>query len=72
MQKQKWRNLEITATVLALKLAEEVGEIAKEVVELETSNRNRQQHMKRALDEIEQAEFILRQLKRRLDKHLTR
>lgn len=73
MNKQKWSSNEIPLPVLALKLVEEVGEVAKEITDAYFITENPDgdwaldMHFNAALSEIKHVLFLAEQVKRRIE-----
>lgn len=70
MNRAKWRNPNVPLTSLALKLAEEVGEVATEVGDMHFVDPEDVDmialHRNAALAELEHVQFIAKTLKKRL------
>lgn len=75
MNKQKWSSNEIPLPVLALKLVEEVGEVANEITDAYFITENPMgqweldMHFNAALDEIKHVQFLAEQLRRRIEEN---
>lgn len=78
MNKQKWANREIPLPVLALKLVEEVGEVAAEITDAYFITENPDgewaldMHFNAALSEINHVLFLAEQVKRRIEENKAR
>lgn len=64
MNRKKWSSHEISIPILALKLVEEVGEVAKEICYAETHEKV--ELHPNIIEELKQVEFLARTLRLRV------
>jgi NTP pyrophosphatase (non-canonical NTP hydrolase) len=67
MNKNKWTAPYLPIEILALKLAEEAGEVAREITDSYFGKGDRETLRRNLVDELEQVEFIARTMRKRLE-----
>lgn len=70
MNRSKWKSNRKDIPLLALKLAEEAGEVAAEAVNISTDGKNADVYLRQMHDELEQVEFIVKVLRREVGRRL--